>query len=599
MSPVSKNQNMENYSILAIFVAATIGFFFYMNSYHSTDVVYLASFMYDIPMLEKYFSNQLEIFDMFSRFGEHGMLGYNLLLLINAKYFHFTTYFDFLLNFVNIVIQCAILIYYVKKNIKKTNYYYFGLFIILLCMLNIMQGTSISMESQVRIGPTFFLLGAIYFDKLMFGDYLKKIDLLIFIILNIFAINIFGTLYTFAIIPAPLIILIHHLIFKKDKNIKYIKLLLVYFILPCIYLYEYKLLNTSDNIKLISNNSIGNGLLFWLSHPQDLALSILAFYGSSLLGWAPLVDKVFISINTYLCIGFLIVIIHAYAIYLFFKNQIYKAGFFPILLQSYTFFVFIMIIIGRWNSGDPQWMWPASYWYQFHTKFSLVGSILIFMRSYENIGNITKFKRVLIVVLSILIFIALIIGSLSAFIRAPSERAWRENIANYFIIDINEMPQINGLTPFLVNKELTEKGLKILRENNLMVFNKTRFDSSEFPAQISPGDLMLLGSYYADGWITKKIKFNINSGLQGKLFARFFIPNEAFYPNTISIFVDNKFYKEYEVGGSGYMDIYLEMPINKNSIIDICLKKSIIPSAVGMGEDSRDIAIMLTNFRAM
>lgn len=584
--------------IWILFAAAAVTFFYYMNTFHSTDVVYLASFMYDIPFLDKYFRGSLELPNLLHRFGEHGMLGYNLLLLINAKYFQFTTYFDFIVNYINIIIECAILIYYAEKNIKYKNfYYYFGIFIIIIDMLNIMQGTSISMETQVRLGPTFFLFGTIYFDKIIIRNNFSKFDLYALIILNIISINIFGTLYIFAMIPLTLIIIIS-LYFKGNNRRKVgLKLFLIYTLLPFIYLVQYGFLNASEKHETMSGAIAG--LFFWIEHPKDILLSVLIYYGSSILGWAPLANKVLISINTYLFIGLLVVTIQIYAVSLFFKNKIYKESYLPIILQSYSFFVLIMIMIGRWKSGDPQWMWPGSYWYQFHTKFSVVGAVLVFMIVASSGQRSLKYNKLIISGALVTLSFGLVIGSISAYIRAPHERVWRENIEKYLNYDIEDIPLINGLTPFIVSKEMTESGLKTLRDNKLLVFSNPKPEPLISPAEILPGDPMLFGMYYSDGWITKKIKFRINTGISGKLSAKFFAPNDTFTPNNIFIYVDGNLYKKYEIISVGFTDLSLTLPKDQNSIIEIRAEKSIVPSTVGMSSDSREIAIILASFKSI
>jgi hypothetical protein len=176
---------------------------------------------------------------------------------------------------------------------------------------------------------------------------------------------------------------------------------------------------------------------------------------------------------------------------------------------------------------------------------------------------------------------------------------WRENIANYLNYDIEDIPLVNGLTPFIVSREMTESGLKTLRDNKLLIFSNPKIEPLTFPAEIFPGDPMLIGEYYSDGWITKKIKFRINTGKNGQLFAKFFAPNYTFTPNNIFIYVDGILYKKYEISGVGFTDLSLILPKDQNSVIEIRVEKSIVPSTVGMGGDSREIAIILTSFKSM
>src|ERR1700753_969909 len=56
-----------------------------------------------LPLINKWFSGSLRIRDLVTLYGEHGMFGYNILSIVNAAIFRFNSYFDAVLNLLEIV----------------------------------------------------------------------------------------------------------------------------------------------------------------------------------------------------------------------------------------------------------------------------------------------------------------------------------------------------------------------------------------------------------------------------------------------------------------------------------------------------------------
>ena len=140
------------------FIISGLLYTLYANLVYGFEVQWQAS-MRDILFVEKYLSGNLSISDFFKPFGEHGMLGYNMLLIINAIIFSYTSLFDLWLNVVNVFIVSFVFLYFCF--FKNGNYNLFtnisGVFMFLI-LFNPMQGSSLSMESQVRLGFLFFVI---------------------------------------------------------------------------------------------------------------------------------------------------------------------------------------------------------------------------------------------------------------------------------------------------------------------------------------------------------------------------------------------------------------------------------------------------------
>ena len=66
-------------SISFLFFTAYYIFFIYSTQ---VNVVFLGWFSH-IPLAEKYFQHTLQFKDLLSRYGEHGLFGYNLIFIFN------------------------------------------------------------------------------------------------------------------------------------------------------------------------------------------------------------------------------------------------------------------------------------------------------------------------------------------------------------------------------------------------------------------------------------------------------------------------------------------------------------------------------------
>jgi hypothetical protein len=461
---------LNKYLILILFLFFTAYYIFFTYS-TQVNVVWLSWFSH-IPLVEKYFSHTLRLKDFITRYGEHGMLGYNFIFIFNLIFFKLNTLFDAYLN-VFVVFLTAIIVY---KNYKETINFNSSLlnkifFIPLIFILfSVTQQSSGSMETQVRIGLLCFLFTCFLINNYLFKKKPNKLfEIIIFLIISI---NIFGTLYSLAwVMGIFLALLIKSYKDKKiDKNCVFIILSII--ILFSLYLFEYNFFPESS---IKNSPSILKCILLILTHPIDYSKWLFAYLGSSTLGRTLLEDRIIKYEFIFLLNGIFIFCLYIYTFCIFLISKMYKKTYLPIIMLCYTFFVGVLIMIGR----QYAWDWGTNYWYAVHTKFGIAACIWILIFKIKSKISLTKKQKLKFFIVNnypnlILIFIvtlSLIFSDLGDWRRAPYVKIWYKSKISYIYKPNPLLIDSNGLTPLYFPLKSTLEYIDILKKHHLNVFS--------------------------------------------------------------------------------------------------------------------------------
>lgn len=575
-----------------------IGYIFYISTYFYTEFLGGASFQGDVQLVEKLFSETLSTADMMRRFGEHGMLGYNFLLIINALLFKYNSHFDTIVNCVNVLLCGSFLAYCIQKEVDRKAYlYYVGFVLAMITMFSTMQGSAGTMETQVRLGLMFFIFSSYFVSEIIVGA-TNKYDLYYALALVVLSINVFGTLYIFAGVPVVFLMIAIATIRNRALVFEHGVLAATYVVAAIIYIFGYGLMGASG----MGAGSLLQAATFWVSHPIGLFQYVCAYYGSTLLGFSALADKA-IETPTYLAIGFLLSCIYLYSIVLFVKTKMYEKTVMPILLQGYSFFVVVMLLLGRWQ----QPMGGAAEWYHVHTKVGLVACIWILIyalapKTEVNSMQVTQLRRNLGITSFTVILIGLFIGVVSDLKRAPHALQYYKNVARYMHVDEGEISiNAKGDTPLFADLSSTVNGLRTLRKYKLSVFRHSLV--GENPVERKPGRVLtntsplLRGAFSTDGWIiSREIELEMNTGGHGRFSGTLYFPSKHYVPNGIRVFVNGQLaiYKEFAVVGSHSFEGTVEA--NKNVKISIIMDKALVPKKLGINDDQRELSAVLSDF---
>ncbi|MGM9970687.1 MAG: hypothetical protein ACI35S_09875 [Anaeroplasma sp.] len=441
-----------------------IPFVVYCYSYSITmkELPYLTWIdQFDVTI--KYFDGNLNFVNLFTRYGEHGLFGYNLLFLINIKFFSMTTKFDVIINDIFVFLSffiCA-LIYVIseKRSFKR-------LIIPLLCMslfsFSIIQGSSGAMETQVRIGMSITPIYALVLSRIYNSDERMNWSLLLLLIIStLIYINVFGTLYSFAVVPFMFVTIIYAFVTKKTHKINYIIPFLVIIFCCFLYMFEYKVF-FFDNSDSNETASIFNGIIFLFKDFIGTILSWFSYNAGGVYGYD--IDFETFQVG-FLLTGAVISILIIFSIFIFFYKKIYLKSWIPFFIIGYSVFVFVLTRIGRVNS----WQYYCAEWYIVHTKFQMVGIIWILSSYlYDKKRNLYYYLNMAI---NFILIIMLLIGNILISKRLPSVASYYENKQIYLFYSSSEMiVDQNGHTPLLNNLEKTNQMIDYLKKYNLSIY---------------------------------------------------------------------------------------------------------------------------------
>jgi len=134
------------------------------------DVPYLDGLM-QVPTVEKYFSGTLKFSDIAQRWGEHRLIGYTLIFLLNTILFRLNMKMEPFI-FVLVYFLIGLVLYFCFKNIFKEIFkdkfkkWMEILYLpILFITFSLVHPPGMLMTTQFVIGTLFFVLVSKYFDK--------------------------------------------------------------------------------------------------------------------------------------------------------------------------------------------------------------------------------------------------------------------------------------------------------------------------------------------------------------------------------------------------------------------------------------------------
>lgn len=450
------------------------------------------------PLADRWLSGQLQIGDLFSKYGEHGLLANNILWLINVTFFHGTTLFDVWLNIVNVILSTFILIYCTLKIVDKSKWNVLWIGAEALFMFICTQASSGGMETQVRLGLLLSIITFILLDEEFKNrEITDKKHFILTLVTIVLSVNVFGTLYTFAGVPLVWLIVIFECIRHKQIIKKHLIIAGTYLGTIVAYVVEY------DLISFFQNNSSGEGggivqnLIAMVMHPVITLECFFSWCANGVFGWAYYSSPLYNS-TVWLAMGALVFIIICLSIVFFFNSRMYEKTWTPLLCIVYSFGVLVMVYLGRAGT----WEWFANEWYTVHVKVALVGAICIYAYVFKRNNKIKIFSIVSVVFLCILGSV----GNYCAVNRAEDVHNYYAGMQKYlYVNDKEEMPvdEISGNTPLLHSLDATMNSIEIMKKYNLSVYQYWNAYIECPTTVISNNEIKYLSGWYDDGWVEK------------------------------------------------------------------------------------------------
>ena len=594
------NRISRNMLPLFIIFVFTGYFLFYIHSI-TVNVAWQGWFC-QVPLIEKFYSRTITMQDLMTRFGEHGMLGYNILFLINTIFFKLSVFFDAYLNLFLIVLATAIIyVVYRRTMVERANalLYNGGFALIAFIMFSISQQSSGSMETQVRIGEVLFFLTTFVIERYFYASLGIAAYFYSFLLILI-SINIFGTMYSFAWVPGLFFVgAIQKFVHKKKCGLFYLYVILLMSI--CVYLYfiEYAY-SLRGNIHAANLNVL------------MVAKYMLGCFSGGTLGTTLFLEH-YINRQTMFINGFVVFSIYLYSLFIFVKSRMWKISYLPVLLMAYTVSVSFIITIGRYSELD--WVWGMNYWYAVHYKYGLVGCVWILLYAFQGNLNFVNLgvgkskpgyyiRFVATVTILVYVFTCLLFSNYSDWKRARYVKAFFARMIPYGYF-VEDMPiDEQGNTPFCFPLSLTNDSLKILRKYRLNLYESPYLvNHFEDIFILNKGRLIsgvLFDGWY-DGpelghrWMGKKSRLYFFSGHSGEVTVEGFLP-DIISPNKMRIYADGQLLKAVNLTAGSFRIVAY---VQKDSPVKLTLEmdKAIIPNALGINGDVRTLGADIESIR--
>lgn len=493
-------------------------------------------------LIEKLFSNTLTFKDLLVPYSEHGMLASNLIFLFNVRYLHLFAQLDIYINCINVALTCAILIHNIRKsfNGEHTVRYYIAVILCAFFMTTILQESARSMFTQVKLG---FLSGiiAMHMCNRVLQEKKSWIYLLGTAAVIFLSINFFGTLYSFAFVPALFLALLIRAI--KNKRIGREEWVIggTYAVSCCLYLFEYGFLSGGQAISVALDKTTSSFSVI------NAVKGLFAYAGNMLLGYPIIADNL-ISATLYKVVGVVALLIIIFAIWRYLAMKMYEETWMPMLLIGYSFCVYILLTFGR--ASD---MWLANSWYTVQTIPTAVSTIWIITK---DTAAKKWLKSVGMAGLACLLLVGLV-GTAACLRRAPYAKAWGESRVRYlFAESIEDLPvDASGNTPLFHSPEATMDCINLMKKYNLSIYR----NYSDYQALHGSKDKPVASAgVFGDGWVSDRAAYKLITTSHDKVVLKGYYNRELTGNEVIEFRIDGETVMEFTLESSNFE---VEIPV--------------------------------------
>jgi hypothetical protein len=347
-----------------------------------------------INTIQKFYNGNLKMSDMWGIYnGGINMFGGQLLMLLNIILFRLNTRMDMILGLVCVLLSSYFLIRYINKIFNKTN----EKLVMIICMAIIFIETSLVQWENIvfsggsiqLIGVCFFLELMYVFERILFNTLCWK-NLFEYFVMVLLCL-LFGGQYTLGLFITLFIVFFINFLLSKDKRKRLIKISPILLILMFGFYFFYSSIFTHDNIFI---RDIGKTISF-LEQIIVWFKFILLNYCGSVLG-VDVFRNLEINLEFGYFIGFIVLCIYIYTIYLFFKKEIYRRTLIPFLLIIYANVTIAIITLERSIFGDS---YALTSRYTTSTVLGLIGSVIVLSFVFFEKGhkNIKKLNLLIII----------------------------------------------------------------------------------------------------------------------------------------------------------------------------------------------------------
>ena len=548
-----------------------------------------------LPILGKYFNGTLSLHDMTRPFGEHRLIGYHLIFLLNALLFHLNMKVEPLLCLLSYFF-IGILLYFPYKrslgasspNESKDIWVQLSYVTILFSIFSLVHPPMILMSTQFTIGTAIFVAAAMFFDQICRGDARWKTGAKFLICMAVYL-----TVFSGAYFGGALFSLLGCLILKiaafDDKKLD--SLLVVSITLTLMMMLGYLLLTRT------AGGGLGPKLRLFILQPRETVAALFAGLSATTIDIHTFMERFHGQKSIILINGGFLILLGVYALARFIALKIYRVSWLPVLLMMYTVGAILTIRLGRLEGG---WGQPLAEWYSFHMSYYLIGVLWILYYDLFRVESWRNKRSIILPALSmIFIFSTQGYSDFAQWRRVPYNHAWYEAKKEALLFPNKDSLNVLDLASFSTEDELL-KDIRILRKHKLSCFYRNSPD--RFSVTIG-NDLksarLLSGWYDWDGhsiWMGKQSESDFLTGPQGKCSISAYIPKK-FLPNAVTVVTDGTLNVRSKLReGSNEIDLDKLSP---NAIVKlkIMVDKAFAPNRMGWGPDKRELGLLVSSIK--
>ena len=585
-----------------IVIAAFTAYYLFYIRQSTVDVVCL-TMMEMAGMAGRFLEGKMEWGELLVPYGEHGLLGYRLLALLNAKIFGFRAYFDASLIAAAIIGTALIVYSAFRRSLQGLleRWQIDCLFVVLAFILfTVTQGVGSGMDTQVRISVVIGFASVAALEKALRAERTSIAGWVATLALIPFSIIVFGTAYSGAWVGGYAAVIGGNYRASGKLHRMAPAAALAVFSSWVIYVPLFSVLRVLASAHPAAPAATHIALL-------ERAWMFIKYFAATLgtgIMTLPALEAGNFGARVVVLNGFLFAAVTAYAIWRFFASGLASRVWLPVALMTYSWGVILLVGIGRF----ADWAWAANEWYTVHYKMGVAGVawILIFdlarawhVRREAAATPLQMLKDAALPLLALLqIMIAMTFSTAVAWKTAPFVRAYHAGIASNFCLSEWAIPVDQaGNTPFLLDLATTRNALRMMKKHHLYMRcedSDQGIGSSMASAALSSG---WQGEENNSRWIARRAAARLRSGPKGRVMATGFLP-ASLPANRIHLSAGGEC--ESSAALTPGASFKLDCAVPKDGVFDLVLScdKSVVPAQLGINGDQRELCVVVTALEA-
>jgi hypothetical protein len=352
----------------------------------------------------------------------------------------------------------------------------------------------------------------------------------------------------------------------------------------------YLLVLTSFGFSTQSADS--GGLANFFTDPANTLLSYVAGVGGSVIDQHTLER---FSPTVLLAVGGFMTATGVVAVWLFIRTKMYLKTYLPIYCIFYTLGIITAVRVGRGSLGD--WTWVINEWYSFHLRFFALGVAWIVLYALVQAVQRIRWREVRLMSLgswpivfaplALVAFGTIQLGAnVAQWHRAPSVQQWFEQKRLALLY-----PQLFDAPADILLASPPD--IAAARA----VYQQYRLSSFSSPGVLPGADPTVFGvlrgdGWYGDDWIGSEGRAGVTTPNDTDVGITVFVP--AFIPaNQVVVRIDESVVFDASVAGGTTRSLTAHLHRGLNAVRVTC-QRAVSPASLGLGADVRPLGCQVT-----